>query len=345
MPMAAHQLRLDPSRWWKRIQLRLVVRLHTGINDLDRQKARMLFHRRPIGREARLTQRAPSGEADDPCPGEVVVRDPRHPLWERDFVVQRRLACRAGNVLPSFEDAHGGDRTLLIPEPAGGPHPDGSVRDQAERPGAGAGPPRVRRRRARPAARPGRPGLDGSLRAAPWRSGPGATSTPCSPPSWPLTPLVAARGARRPGAAAGVWVQAFTSTRRPGERRPRTAPRCAGGGGRGAPALAPHGGLPLRPGRALRRGARDDRLDRVRGPPHGDLRRRAAAPDPPCHDALWTRRGPCRPCSRPCGAGREGSPAKPSPRPCRPPRRRPARSQPPRSRAQLGRAPRCGVGG
>ena len=59
-----------------------------------------------------------SGEADEPCPEEVTIRDPRHPLFGRCFVVLRRLARRAGNVLPSFEVEHRGGGTLLIPEAA-----------------------------------------------------------------------------------------------------------------------------------------------------------------------------------------------------------------------------------
>ena len=57
----------------------------------------------------------------------MTVRDPRHPLHARRFVVLRRLTRRAGNVLPSFEVEHRDGSTLLIPEVATEPSSAGET--------------------------------------------------------------------------------------------------------------------------------------------------------------------------------------------------------------------------
>ena len=71
------------------------------------------------GPRAKTYRNVSSREADGPYVGErVEVRDPRHPLFGRRFVVLRRLARRSGNVPPSFEVAYRDGATLLIPEAA-----------------------------------------------------------------------------------------------------------------------------------------------------------------------------------------------------------------------------------
>ena len=132
--------------------------------------------------------------------------------------------------------------------------------------------------------------------------------------------LLAARSAGRRGAATSMGPDLHPRGGVGGvERRPLRG--ALADPGRGPPALAAHGGIPLRSRRSLRREARDDRVDRPQGPPDGDLRRRAAAPrHPRCHDPR-TRQGSRRLGPRPRSAGGKGSVAEPSSRGRRPPRR------------------------
>jgi hypothetical protein len=56
-----------------------------------------------------------SHEADESSEGFVSVRDPRHPLFKRRFIVLRRLEARGGNFPTSYEVSYDRGGTLIIP--------------------------------------------------------------------------------------------------------------------------------------------------------------------------------------------------------------------------------------
>ena len=159
-------------------------------------------------------------------------------------------------------------------------------------------------------------------RGEPSPNGSGMTGMLCSPPSWPPTPPPGCARCPPPRCCAGCGCRPSSSTRDT-ERLPRRTAAWSAGGPRPR-ASRPRCSWWPRPTTRMcttAQEAGDDRVDRLQGSSERDLQRRAAAADHTCRHDPRSHRGPRRPRPRPRGAGGEGSPAQPSSRGCRLPRR------------------------